>query len=48
MSAELPIGKIGRALSSGYTAAKIGGKMLTYYTKRPFLSSDDRWQADRK
>jgi predicted unusual protein kinase regulating ubiquinone biosynthesis (AarF/ABC1/UbiB family) len=45
MSAELPIGKIGRALSSGYTAAKIGGKMLTYYTKRPFLSSDDRRQA---
>ena len=45
MNADLPIGKIGRALTSGHTAAKIGGQMLTYYTKRPFLSPEARQQA---
>jgi len=45
MNADLPIGKIGRVLTSGHTAAKIGGRMLSYYTKRPFLSADARQQA---
>jgi predicted unusual protein kinase regulating ubiquinone biosynthesis (AarF/ABC1/UbiB family) len=45
MSADLPVGKIGRALTGGHTAAKIGGKMLSYYTKRPFLSTDARQRA---
>ena len=45
MGSDLPTGKIGRALTSSHTAAKIGGKMLSYYTKRPFLSPDSRRQA---
>ena len=45
MRADLPTGKIGRALTSGQTAAKIGGRMLSYYTKRPFLSAAARDQA---
>ena len=48
MNADLPIGKIGRALTSGHTAAKIGGQMLSYYTKRPFLSPDKRQQAKQE
>ncbi len=45
MSTDPPTGKVGRALASGQTAAKIGGTMLSYYSKRPFLSSDERRQA---
>ena len=45
MSNDPPIGKFGRALASGQTAAKIGGTMFSYYSKRPFLSENGRKQA---
>ena len=42
---RIPAGKIGRALSGGRTAAKVGGQVLGYYAKRPFLSAQQRRQA---
>jgi predicted unusual protein kinase regulating ubiquinone biosynthesis (AarF/ABC1/UbiB family) len=42
MNGKPPTGKIGRALAGGRTAAKVGGQVLTYYAKRPFLSEVDR------
>jgi predicted unusual protein kinase regulating ubiquinone biosynthesis (AarF/ABC1/UbiB family) len=44
----LPTGKIDRALSGGRTAAKVGGKMIGYYAKRPFLSERQRRNAREK
>ena len=48
MPNDLPTGRLGRTLASGRTVVKVGGKMLTYYTKRPFLSKDQRAQAREK
>ncbi|MEJ2157284.1 MAG: AarF/ABC1/UbiB kinase family protein [Desulfobacteraceae bacterium] len=45
MPAKPPLGKVGRALSGGHTAAKVGTKVLAYYAKRPFLSQEGRRQA---
>ena len=45
MSGEPPVSKIGRALSGGRTAARVGGQMLGYYAKRPFLSDGERGAA---
>ena len=42
---RIPSGKIGRALSGGRTAAKVGGQVLGYYAKRPFLSPKQRRHA---
>jgi predicted unusual protein kinase regulating ubiquinone biosynthesis (AarF/ABC1/UbiB family) len=42
---KMPTGKVGRALAGGHTAAKVGGKMLTYYAKRPFLSREAQKRA---
>lgn len=42
MTNSIPTGKLGRALAGGKTAAKTGGALLGYYTKRPFLSSQMR------
>lgn len=39
MSDNMPTGKWERALTGGRTVAKVGGNMLTYYVKKPFLSS---------
>lgn len=38
-------GKLERSLAGGQTAVKVGGKMLSYYAKRPFLSKSDRHEA---
>lgn len=38
MTAKMPSGKWKRGLTGGKTAAKVGGKMLTYMAKKPFLS----------
>ncbi len=38
---RMPTGRIGRALTGGCTVAKVGGKVLGYYAKRPFLSEQD-------
>lgn len=38
-------GKLGRSLAGGQTAVKVGGTMLSYYAKRPFLSKADRHEA---
>jgi len=48
MKDDLPTGKLGRTLAGGRTAAKVGGKLLTYYAKRPFLSPESRSQAKEK
>jgi predicted unusual protein kinase regulating ubiquinone biosynthesis (AarF/ABC1/UbiB family) len=48
MSDGLPTGKWGRALTGGQTAAKVGGRMLAYYAKRPFLSGEDKLRAREK
>jgi predicted unusual protein kinase regulating ubiquinone biosynthesis (AarF/ABC1/UbiB family) len=45
MRADVPTGKLERALSGGRIAAKVGGSVLTYYAKRPFLSGCGRRQA---
>lgn len=45
MKDDLPTGKLGRTLAGGRTAAKVGGKLLTYYAKRPFLSPESRSRA---
>jgi predicted unusual protein kinase regulating ubiquinone biosynthesis (AarF/ABC1/UbiB family) len=48
MNFKPPTGKVGRALSGGRTAAKVGRQVLTYYAKRPFLSEDGRRRAQEK
>jgi predicted unusual protein kinase regulating ubiquinone biosynthesis (AarF/ABC1/UbiB family) len=45
MPDDLPTGKWGRALTGGQTAAKVGGRMLAYYAKRPFLSEPEKHRA---
>jgi predicted unusual protein kinase regulating ubiquinone biosynthesis (AarF/ABC1/UbiB family) len=42
MARKQPTGKIERALSGGGTAARVGGKMLLHYAKRPFLGAEAR------
>jgi predicted unusual protein kinase regulating ubiquinone biosynthesis (AarF/ABC1/UbiB family) len=37
---EIPKGKFKRTIVSTKTAAKVGGKVLTYLAKKPFLSKD--------
>ena len=44
----IPSGKFSRALTGGRTAAKVGGKMIGYYAKRPFLSGPARRNAREK
>ncbi len=48
MTDKLPTGRVGRALSGGRTAAKVGRQMLTYYAKRPFLTEDGRRLARQR
>ncbi len=45
MADKLPTGVVGRALSGGRTAAKVGRQVLTYYAKRPFLTEKGRRRA---
>lgn len=45
---HIPVGKLGRALSGGRTAARVGGQMMGYYAKRPFLSAQKRRDAREK
>ena len=48
MASKLPTGKLGRAWVGGRTAAKVGGHMLTFYAKRPFLGPDERRKSREK
>jgi predicted unusual protein kinase regulating ubiquinone biosynthesis (AarF/ABC1/UbiB family) len=48
MKNDLPTGAFGRTLAGGRTAAKVGGKMLSYYVKRPFLSPAGRTRAKER
>jgi predicted unusual protein kinase regulating ubiquinone biosynthesis (AarF/ABC1/UbiB family) len=48
MASKLPTGKVGRAWSGGKTAAKVGGHILGYYAKRPFLSEQGRSKAKQR
>lgn len=45
---RIPTGKIGRALSGGRTAARMGRHAIGYYAKRPFLSAQERSDAREK
>jgi predicted unusual protein kinase regulating ubiquinone biosynthesis (AarF/ABC1/UbiB family) len=45
---DIPVGKFNRVLTGGRTAAKVGGKMVGYYAKRPFLSQEARRNAREK
>ncbi|MEJ2639491.1 MAG: AarF/ABC1/UbiB kinase family protein [Desulfosarcinaceae bacterium] len=45
MNEDLPIGKWGRALTGGQTVAKVGGRVLAYYAKRPFLTAEAKHRA---
>lgn len=45
MMARQPTGKIERALAGGGTAARMGGRMLLHYAKRPFLGAEERRRA---
>ena len=45
---RIPSGSLGRALSGGRTAARVGGHVLEYYAKRPFLSAKNRRSARDK
>lgn len=42
---DQPVSKMGRLWVSGRTAVKVGGKVLEYYAKRPFLDTATRRQA---
>lgn len=48
MNTKPPTGKIGRALAGGRTAAKVGGHVLAYYAKRPFLSEVNRHRVKQQ
>lgn len=48
MKDDPPTGKLRRTLSGTRTAAKVGGTVLHYYAKRPFLSPGDRQAAREK
>ncbi len=45
MKDDIPTGRLKRGLAGGKTAARVGKKILTYYTKRPFLTAAGRLQA---
>ncbi|MFH0783011.1 MAG: AarF/ABC1/UbiB kinase family protein, partial [Pseudomonadota bacterium] len=45
MKNDVPTSKLKRGLAGGKTAAKVGKKILTYYSKRPFLTTAGRLQA---
>jgi len=45
---EIPKGKFKRTIVSTKAAAKVGGKVLTYLAKRPFLSKDKKASAKKE
>ncbi|MCP4117022.1 MAG: AarF/ABC1/UbiB kinase family protein [Desulfobacteraceae bacterium] len=45
MPKEIPTGKFKRSVTGTGTAARVGGKVLTYLAKRPFLSPDGKEKA---
>jgi len=44
MVVKIPKSKLQRSLSGGKTAARVGGKMLKFLAKRPFMDKDRRAQ----
>ncbi len=42
MEDEIPKGKLNRSIAGGKTAAKVGGKVLKYLAKKPFLSKEEK------
>lgn len=42
---EIPQGKLRRSTIGGKTAARVGGKLIGFYAKRPFLSEDNKHRA---
>ena len=48
MTDEVPIGSWKRALTGGQAAAKVGGKVMAYYAKRPFMSDEKASRAKEK
>lgn len=48
MQAEIPKSKLQRSVASGKTAARVGGKVLKYLAKKPFLSKEKKQKARSK
>ncbi len=44
MVVKIPRNKLQRSLAGGKTAARVGGKMLKFLAKRPFMDKDRRAQ----
>lgn len=42
---EIPLGRFRRSVVGSKTAARVGGKLIGYYAKRPFLSDDGKLRA---
>ena len=45
---EIPQGKIRRSAIGSKTAARVGGKLISYYAKRPFLSDAGKHRARKQ
>jgi predicted unusual protein kinase regulating ubiquinone biosynthesis (AarF/ABC1/UbiB family) len=48
MQEKIPTGKFKRSVTGTGTAAKVGGRVLTYLAKRPFLSQDEKENAKER
>ncbi|MBI9088886.1 MAG: AarF/ABC1/UbiB kinase family protein [Desulfobacterium sp.] len=48
MQEKIPTGKFKRSVTGTGTAARVGGKVLTYLAKRPFLSRDGKEKAKER
>jgi len=48
MQAKIPQSKLQRGLAGGKTAARVGGKMLKYLARKPFIDKTHREQEKRK
>jgi len=48
MQEKIPTGKFKRSVIGTGTAARAGGKVLTYLAKRPFLSQDEKEKAKER
>ena len=47
MTDKIPRGKLGRAISTGQMAAKIGTRQMGYLVKRPFMTASGREQSKK-
>ncbi len=48
MHAKIPSGKLRRSLIGGKTAAKVGGGVIRYLAKKPFMSHQAKQKARKE